>query len=91
MNTQHDRDGATPQAARYHFDRHRAGYREKFLDITHESHRNLPDGVDRYLRRALGSSPVATRSLSSPAARTSPMTTTCTTNVAAIRAFPFRP
>jgi cytochrome P450 len=42
MNTQHDRDGATPQAARYHFDRHRAGYREKFLDITHESHRTCP-------------------------------------------------
>nr|WP_101896857.1 cytochrome P450 [Mycobacterium colombiense] len=34
--------GAAPSAARYHFDRHAADYRSKFLDITHEMHRSCP-------------------------------------------------
>lgn len=28
--------------ARYHFDRHHAQYREKFLDITHEMQQKCP-------------------------------------------------
>ncbi|OMB92310.1 cytochrome P450 [Mycobacterium colombiense] len=42
MIADHDDSGVASSTARYHFDRHAADYRGKFLDITHEMHRSCP-------------------------------------------------
>ena len=76
MTTEDAVEGGRLRAPRYHFDRHTPQYRDQFEAITEEMHRQVPDRVDRHLRRSLGGRPAARKSSNSPAARMSPTTTT---------------
>ena len=56
MSTENTLTGMTRtgKTNRYHFDRHTPEYREQFADDHRGDARQVPGGVERHLRRALG-------------------------------------